>query len=46
MPQKTSANRHRILDLTLEENKISGPEYEGAGRKVGRYATTGHCTKR
>ena len=38
MPQKTSANRHRFLDLTLEENKISGPEYRGAGRKAVRNA--------
>src|SRR5215203_2158435 len=38
MPQKTSANRHRFLDLTLEENKISGPEYERAGRMEERNA--------
>src|SRR5215213_10398299 len=44
--QKTSVNRDRFLDRTLEENKISGPVYVGAGRKAGRNATRGHQSRR
>ena len=38
MPQKINANWATFLDLILEENEISGPEYEGAGRKAGAHA--------
>jgi hypothetical protein len=38
MAQKMNTNWDRFLDLTLEENKISGPEYERAGRKAVRNA--------
>src|SRR5215208_4015884 len=45
MAQKMNANWDRFLDLTPQKRTISGPEYERAGRKAGRYAR-GHQSSR